>query len=121
MIRRQFLVAALMATFVLIANRSDGNPPMRIEDEQERAGFPQEISRFARPSTNAGHVGYYVGGGAAWWRRSEPPTPIEGTWGLDYQGRLFPRRVILNWWHGRRYQGGTGAYKTDGPKLPERD
>jgi len=25
--------------------------------------------------------------------------------------------VILNWWHGRRYQGGVGAYGTDRSKL----
>jgi hypothetical protein len=30
---------------------------------------------------------------------------------------LIPRRVTLEWWHGRRYQGGTGAYQSDGPKL----
>jgi hypothetical protein len=27
--------------------------------------------------------------------------------------------VILGWSHGRKYQGGTGAYETDGPVLPD--
>jgi hypothetical protein len=27
--------------------------------------------------------------------------------------------VILGWSQGRRYQGGTGAYRTDGPVLPD--
>jgi hypothetical protein len=60
-------------------------------------------------------VGYAVGGGCPYPRHAEPPTAAEGTWGWDYQGWL-PRWVTLGWWHGR-YQGGTGAYQTDGPKL----
>jgi hypothetical protein len=27
--------------------------------------------------------------------------------------------MILGWSHGRRYQGGTGAYRTDGPVVPD--
>jgi hypothetical protein len=27
--------------------------------------------------------------------------------------------VILGWWRGRKYQGGTGAYATDGPHVPD--
>jgi len=60
-------------------------------------------------------MGYYVGGGLAC--RGEPRHPTEGTWGWDYEGRFFCRRIWLGWGHGRRYQGGTGAYKIDGPKL----
>ncbi|MBI3411810.1 MAG: hypothetical protein HY040_26055 [Planctomycetes bacterium] len=88
-------------------------------DEQRRAGYPLEQSRLAHPSENAHQVGYYVGGGAAAYRHSDGPLLDEGTWGYDYQGWLIKRRVILNWWHGRRYQGGVGAYKTDGPRLKE--
>ena len=29
----------------------------------------------------------------------------------------MPRRVWLDWTHGRRYQGGSGSYRTDGPAL----
>ena len=88
-------------------------------DDQRRAGYPLEQSRLAHPSENPYQVGYYVGGGAATYRHSDGPLADEGTWGWDYQGWLIKRRVILNWWHGRRYQGGVGAYKTDGPKLKE--
>ena len=83
-----------------------------------RAGNPQELSPLARPSFGPGYIGYYVGGGALSFRRGELPNPDDGTWGTDFQGRLFHRRVNLLWWHGRRKQGGVGAYKTDGPHLP---
>lgn len=71
------------------------------------------------PSDTGHYLGYHVGGGAGHPRKAESRQPDEGTWGWDYQG-LFPRRVMLGWWHGRRYQGGTGAYKTDGPRLYEK-
>jgi hypothetical protein len=62
-------------------------------------------------------VGYYVGGGSAWhW--GEPRKLNEGTWGWDYKGFGLPKHIALQWSHGRRYQGGTGAYKTDGPPVP---
>ena len=83
-----------------------------------RSGNPQEISPRARPSDGPGYTGYYVGGGAVSYRRGDGPSLGEGTWGWDYQGRFLERRVNLLWWHGRRTQGGVGAYKTDGPKLP---
>ena len=73
--------------------------------------------RWSLPSQSRGGVGYHVGGGNPFPHLAEPRTSEEGTWGWDYQGWLFPRRVINGWWHGRRYQGGTGAYKTDGPKF----
>ena len=50
--------------------------------------------------------------------RAEGRANDQGTWGWDYRGWLIPRRVNLLWWHGRRFQGGSGAYKTDGPHLP---
>ncbi|MBI3821148.1 MAG: hypothetical protein HY289_00540 [Planctomycetes bacterium] len=71
------------------------------------------------PSDTGRYIGYHVGGGAGQPRKAEPRQDDEGTWGWDYQGWL-PRRVILGWWHGRRYQGGTGAYATDGPKRFDR-
>ncbi len=54
-----------------------------------------------------GHEGHH---------HAEPPLPDEGTWGWDYHGYCLPSRVILGWWHGRKYQGGEGAYSTDGPR-----
>lgn len=73
--------------------------------------------RLTMPSETKGNVGYHVGGGNPFPHFAEPREPDEGTWGWDYQGWCVPRRVINGWWHGRKYQGGTGAYKTDGPKL----
>src|SRR5262245_14411745 len=86
-------------------------------DEHRRAGFPQETSRLAHPSDTGRYTGYTVGGGALRLRRAEAPYPHEGTWGWDYVGGPFKRRVILGWWHGRRNQGGPGAYRTDGPRI----
>lgn len=94
-----------------------GQGPSSSPGEHQRAGNPLETSRWAVPSDNGGHVGYYVGGGCPHPRKAEGPTAEEGTWGWDYQGWFPLRRVALGWWHGRRYQGGTGAYQTDGPKL----
>ena len=84
----------------------------------QRAGNPQEISPLARLGDGPGFIGYYVGGGAISPRRGDGPFITEGTWGWDFQGWLVQRRVNLQWWHGRRAQGGVGAYKTDGPALP---
>jgi hypothetical protein len=81
-----------------------------------RAGWPNEVACYARPSYSAHDCGYYVGGGAAC--GGEPRRIDEGTWGWDYCGCLLPHKVFLCWWHGRRCQGGTGAYRTDGPHFP---
>ena len=71
------------------------------------------------PSDTGHYLGTYVGGGATTKHKAEARRDDEGTWGWDYQGWIFPRRVINGYWHGQRYQGGTGAYKSDGPKLYE--
>lgn len=71
------------------------------------------------PSQTPGYIGTYVGGGSSMPHKAEPRRDDEGTWGLDYQGLFFRRRVVNGYWHGRHYQGGTGAYKSDGPKLYE--
>lgn len=70
------------------------------------------VSRLARPSESPLEVGYYVGGGSPC--RGDDRLTEEGTWGWDYGG-LIPRRIALLWNHGRRYQGGVGAYRTAGP------
>ena len=41
----------------------------------------------------------------------------EGTWGTDYTGFVIPKKTNLLWWHGQRYQGGVGSYRTDGPRI----
>src|SRR5262249_50245999 len=78
---------------------------------EEGEGEPA-IAPWAIPSDTGHSVGSYIGGGCLFPRKAEPRLPEDGTWGWDYQG-WFPRRVILGWWHGRKFQGGTGAYKTD--------
>jgi hypothetical protein len=74
--------------------------------------FPWQL-----PSDTGHYRGYHVGGGSTHPHLSEPRRDDEGTWGWDYRGWLLPRRVMPGWWHGRRMQGGTGAYRTDGPSL----
>jgi hypothetical protein len=106
------LISFLLPTALagLLVSSASSDPPRKNCDA---AG----IRGWAVPSDTGHYVGYYVGGGCAKPRRAEPPYPDEGTWGWDYRGWLVPRNVILGWWHGRRAQGGTGAYKTDGPKI----
>jgi len=83
-----------------------------------QAGCAMQIRRWAIPS-NTQHYGYYqVGGGVP--ILGEGPTLEEGVFGWDYSGILFNKRVALNFTHGRRYQGGFGAYKTDGPRHERR-
>ena len=79
-----------------------------------RAGCPYNISCFARPSILPHECGYYVGGGAHC-DAGEARYCDEGIWGWDYLGTLRLKKVALNWYHGEKYQGGTGANKTDGP------
>ena len=90
-------------------------------DQFRRAGDPQCISRLAKPTESPHEFGYYVGGGARERsRRGECRMPHEGVWGTDYSGVLIPKHVDLGWWHGRRAQGGTGSYATDGPRILHR-
>jgi len=79
---------------------------------QSRAGCPESNAWYARSAGSSAFVGYYVGGGNV--LRGEARSAAEGTWGWDYQGFGPWRRVALSWTHGRRSQGGTGDYRTDG-------
>lgn len=89
-------------------------------DPHCRAGCPEQISCLAKPSESPGNIYYWIGGGAPTWN-GESRYLHEGTWGRDYAGHWFSSRVWLNWWHGQRYQGGTGKYQTDGPHFLERE
>ena len=80
-----------------------------------RAGCPQCQRKTTIPSNTRFYGGYYVGGGTP--TRGAGRCIEDGTWGWDYSGILFPKRIALNWTAKGRYQGGTGTYKTDGPKL----
>jgi hypothetical protein len=83
-------------------------------DAHCRAGWPECLLARAIPSDTGRYCGYYVGGGAV--THAEGRYLDEGTWGWDYLGLCFRKRVALDWWHGR-YQGGAGQYRTDGPKI----
>ena len=75
-------------------------------------------SKCAVPSDTGRYVGYYVGGGVATAWHGGPRCQNEGTWGWDYAGfGLLPHRVALLWSHGKKLQGGTGAYATDGREV----
>lgn len=80
-----------------------------------RAGCPQCLAKFTMGSNNWRYGGYYVGGGTP--MKGAGRSLDDGTWGWDYAGLLFTKRIALNWTANGRSQGGTGAYKTDGPKL----
>jgi hypothetical protein len=103
--------AKLITTFIVLVL---GSLTSGAQGQEIKAVTPP---RFALPSDTGHYLGYHVGGGAVNAHKAEPRQADEGTWGWDYQGWLVPRRVALGWWHGRRYQGGGGAYKTDGPRL----
>ncbi len=101
----------------------EGTPPpgkrRDIPHTDGRAGWPRALAGHLEPSTTPGGIGYYVGGGAPF-GHGQPRDWDEGTWGWDETGcRRFRNRVRLLWSHGRRYQGGTGAYRTDGHPLPD--
>jgi hypothetical protein len=83
-------------------------------DAHCRTGWPECLRTRALPTDTGRYCGYSVGGGAVC--LGEGRYLDEGTWGWDYMGLCFRKRVSLDWWHGR-YQGGAGQYKTDGPKI----
>jgi hypothetical protein len=90
--------------------------PRCIPHTDERAGYPRELAHHLEPSTTSGGIGYYVGGGVPLAHR-QLRRRDEGTWGWDETGCHC--RTILGWSRGRKYQGGTGAYATDGPRVPD--
>jgi hypothetical protein len=101
----------------------EGTPPpgkpRSIPHTDERAGFPRDFSACLEPSVTPGGIGYHVGGGVPW-GHGEGRRRDDGTWGWDETGtQHFRLRNILGWSGGRKYQGGTGAYRTDGPVMPD--
>jgi hypothetical protein len=70
------------------------------------------VAHWAQPSITPA----YVGGGCPHNRGGEPRCATEGTWGWDWSGWCLHRKVDLLWWHGRRCQGGVGAYRSEGPE-----
>src|SRR5262249_53759615 len=93
----------------------------------ERAGYPNEISKFAHFSNTPRYYGYYVGGGVLKAGEMLPRDThnefqaTEGTWGWDYGGlfcRFKPHIVLL--FTPYRYQGGgIHSYRIDGPPVKD--
>ena len=92
-----------------------GDPYAHRAADQACAGCSMLIRPHAIGSHTPRYGGYWVGGGKPC--RGDEPLQGEGTFGWDYFGILITKRAALNWSHGRQYQGGTGSYKTDGPRL----
>jgi hypothetical protein len=114
--KRLWEMASTGLAFVLLAGLANASDQScAVEDGAARAGHPERVACFAVPTDTGHYVGYYVGGGAPC--LGEPRCRDEGTWGWDYSGLLLPKRVILQWYHGRRYQGGIGAYRTVAPNC----
>jgi hypothetical protein len=84
-------------------------------DGHHRSGHPERLACYAQPSNDCNYSSGYVGGGSQFHGCGR--FAQEGTWGRDYCGWLVSHRPWLKWSHGRRNQGGSGAYKTDGPHL----
>jgi hypothetical protein len=104
-------------------HHAEGTPPPGkprcIPHTDERAGYPRALAGHLEPSSTPGGIGYYIGGGIPC-GKGQGRRRDEGTWGWDETGgQHFRRRMILGWSQGRRYQGGTGAYRTDGPVVPD--
>jgi hypothetical protein len=124
------VAAAVIASWSTAASGHDLTPYMgRPATERrhfqgnpfDRAGNPQCVSPLAKPAESPHEEGYFVGGGARMrGRGGEERHDHEGTWGVDYTGIIVHKRTNLGWWHGSRYQGGVGAYGTDGPRLVHR-
>jgi hypothetical protein len=101
----------------------EGTPPPGkprfIPHTNERAGDPRGLAKHLEPSATPGGIGYYVGGGLVRGHGLGRERDL-GTWGWDETGgQRLRRRVILGWSRGRKYQGGTGAYRTDGHVPPD--
>lgn len=117
-------------------NRGDCPPKRYLMNDFERAGNPHCVAHWARCSVTDKYSAWYVGGGAAFakvpqlkhplFSRGRPRKSVhynqhaEGTWGLDYGGFFGKANIWLMYTCGR-YQGGEGAYATDGePKFVSR-
>lgn len=117
------LCALVGGTLLATAARAQQYAPASLYEpatceEIERNGNPWNCFCWAKPQVACDYVGYYVGGGAPR-RFGRPRCPSEGTWGWDYFGRWYPRRVRLSWFCCPRPQGGEGQYQPDGPRVLE--
>lgn len=99
-------------------------PPLTPYEDLKRAGKPYRVAPWAHCTYDQNYSAYYVGGGAALSHdepthfRGERRYPDEGTFGVDYDP--WYSRVRLQWFHGRRSQGGEGQYEPDRHNFPFR-
>jgi hypothetical protein len=103
--------------------KKEGTPPPGqarcIPHTDASTGYPRSLYGHLEPSATPGGIGYYVGGGVCL-GHGQGRRRVDGTWGWDETGgQHLRRRIILGWSGGRKYQGGTGAYRTDGPVVPD--
>lgn len=101
-----------MMSLVIAVCASSSAAFAQSEDNEVRAGCPNQIARHARVGYGKDYVVYYVGGGARS-PKGEARYVEEGTFGVDYRPIVpgFRNTVALGWWHGRRWQGGQGQYE----------
>ncbi len=116
------LIVALVLAWALLVNLREspaagpqGNCRHCRQHDLARAGCPQCVGHCAKPSYSRHYRGYYVGGGKT--ILGQAPKAGEGTWGWDYGGFLFPKRIALGWWHSKHQRYGDGSYRRDGPHL----
>jgi hypothetical protein len=103
----------LMGWLSAAARAGDDAPAPEAAHIPCRGPYVLCVAPWARPSVTPAYTGYYVGGGCLW--RGDPHDRLDGTWGWDYEGNCFCRRIMLKWCHCRRYQDGTGSYQTEAP------
>ena len=104
-----------------VHHKHDTPPPGKkrvIPHTFERAGYPLCLSDHAQPTDSPEYQTYYVGGSAPL-EHGDAGCAHEGTFGWDYVGAWYHRRVALGWNHGRHYQSGSGFYRTDGPPVKD--
>jgi hypothetical protein len=83
----------------------------------ERAGQPQVIAPWARPTRTPKEAPGYIGGGRSFPAFAEENRgPLNGTFGYDYVGYGSPARVFLGWYRSPAAPPG-GPYQSDGPRV----
>ncbi len=96
------------------AIESTGCAKISLPAGHHRAGHPEYVAHYAQRSNGCHYSAGFVGGGTQFLGCGR--LNHEGTWGSDYSGLIFRHGPWLRWSHGRRSQGGTGAYRTDRSK-----
>lgn len=111
---RILLLLVLAAFSAAVASAAEHCPhcglPKCAVDHDARAGYPQSVGRWAKPSNTPKYSGGFVGGGAI--LSGDGRRRDEGTWGWDYSGVIPVKRIWLGWSHHWRQAGG-GKYDTD--------